>query len=85
MCSSDQVNRLCSISFAPGELKLAKISDITKQILDGHRLGMNKRYLHLITIIACDWVVFAATDEWIWTFTEYNWMVMVRMCRVQRK
>lgn len=24
-------------------------------------------------IMAADWVLFAAMDEWIWTFTEYNW------------
>lgn len=24
-------------------------------------------------ITASDWVLFAATEEWIWTFTEYNW------------
>lgn len=25
------------------------------------------------SIYACDWIVFVTTDEWIWTFTEYNW------------
>ena len=24
-------------------------------------------------ITACDWVLFASMNEWIWTFTEYNW------------
>lgn len=71
---SDQWVDYAVFSFAPWELKLAKIqwynkTDIKRtQTWDWQKVFTS--YSPYIT--ACDWVVFAATDEWIWTFTEYN-------------
>lgn len=72
--TSDQWTDYAVFSFAPWELKLAKISWYNKtdirwtQTWDWEKIFTS--YSPYIT--ACDWVVFAATDEWIWTFTEYN-------------
>ena len=72
---SDQGTDYAIFSFAPGELKLAKISGYNKTDI---RWTQTWAWRKIFTstapyITACDWVVFAATDEWIWTFTEYNW------------
>lgn len=72
---SDQGTDYAVFSFAPGELKLAKISGYNKTDI---RWTQTWAWRKIFTstapyITACDWVVFAATDEWIWTFTEYNW------------
>lgn len=71
---SDQWTDYVVFSFAPGELKLAKISGYNKtDIRWTQTWGWNKIFTSTTPYItACDWVVFAATDEWIWTFTEYN-------------
>lgn len=71
---SDQWTDYAVFSFAPGELKLAKISGYNKTDI---RWTQTWDWTKIFTsespyITACDWVVFAATDEWIWTFTEYN-------------
>lgn len=72
--TSDQWTDYAVFSFAPWELKLAKISWYNKTDI---RWTQTWDWKKLFTsdspyITACDWVVFAATDEWIWTFTEYN-------------
>lgn len=71
---SDQWVDYAVFSFAPWELKLSKIQWYNKtdikwtQTWDWQKVfTSNSPY-----ITACDWVVFAATDEWIRTFTEYN-------------
>lgn len=72
---SDQGTDYAVFSFAPRELKLAKISGYNKTDIRWTQTWEWSRIFTSITpyIIACDWVVFAATDEWVWTFTEYNW------------
>lgn len=73
--TSDQWTDYAVLQFAPWELKLAKISWYSKtdirwtQTWDWQKIftGANPK------IMSSDWVLFAATDEWIWTFTEYNW------------
>ena len=73
--TSDQWTDYALFSFAPWELKLAKISWYNKtDIRWTQTWGWQKIFTWTSPYItACDWVVFAATDEWIWTFTEYNW------------
>ena len=73
--TSDQWNDYVAFQFAPWELKLAKISWYNKtdirwtQTWDWKKIFTSSSAPY---ITASDWVVFAATDEWIWTFTEYN-------------
>lgn len=58
------------------QLKLSKISwysktDIRRTETRDWQKIFTSSYTPYIT--ASDWVLFAATEEWIWTFTEYNW------------
>ena len=71
---SDQGTDYAVFSFAPGELKLAKISGYNKTDIRWTQTWAGRKIFTSTSpyIAACDWVVFAATDEWIWTFTEYN-------------
>lgn len=71
---SDQGTDYAVFSFAPGELKLAKISGYNKTDIRWTQTWAGRKIFTSTSpyITACDWVVFAATDEWIWTFTEYN-------------
>lgn len=72
--TSDQWTDYAAFLFASWELKLSKISWYNKtdirwtQTWDWQKIFTATRP----KIIASDWVVFAATNEWIWTFTEYN-------------
>ena len=74
--TSDQWTDYAMFEFAPWELKLAKISwynktDIKRtQTWDWQKVFTSSTSPY---ITACDWVLFAATDEWVRTFTEYNW------------
>jgi len=74
--TSDQWQDYVMFEFAPWELKLSKISWYNKtdirwtQTWDWQKVFTSAVHPY---ITASDWVVFAATDEWIWTFTEYNW------------
>lgn len=55
------------------ELKLAKISWYNKtDIRWTQTWDWEKIFYWDVKIMASDWIVFAATNEWIWTFTEYN-------------
>ena len=73
--TSDQWQDYAIFQFAPGELKLAKISWYNKTDI---RWTQTRAWQKIFTsasspyITASDGVVFAATDEWIRTFTEYN-------------
>lgn len=71
---SDQGTDYAVFSFSLWELKLAKISWYNKTDIRWTQTWDWERIFTCYTpyIVACDWVVFAATDEWIWTFTEYN-------------
>lgn len=74
--TSDQGTDYVSFMFSPWELKLAKISWYNKtdirwtQTWDWKKIFTSSSIPY---ITANDWVVFVATDEWVWTFTEYNW------------
>ena len=74
--TSDQWQDYVLFQFAQWELKLAKISWYNKtdirwtQTWDWQKIFTSSSIPY---ITASDWVVFAATNEWIWTFTEYNW------------
>lgn len=72
--TSDQWTDYAILQFAPWELKLAKISWYSKTDI---RWTQTRDWKKIFTwtlprVMASDWVLFAATDEWIWTFTEYN-------------
>jgi hypothetical protein len=74
--TSDQWQDYAMFEFAPWELKLAKISWYHKTDINWTQTWDWQKVFTSTTpsyITASDWVVFAATDEWIWTFTEYNW------------
>lgn len=74
--TSDQWQDYVMFQFAPGELKLAKISWYHKTDIRWTQTWDWQKVFTCATspyITASDWVVFAATDEWVWTFTEYNW------------
>lgn len=72
--TSDQWADYAAFLFASWELKLSKVSWYNKtdirwtQTWDWQKIFTSLRP----KITASDWVVFAATNEWIWTFTEYN-------------
>lgn len=74
--TSDQWTDYVMFQFAPWELKLAKISWYHKtdirwtQTWDWKKIFTSSSIPY---ITAWDWVLFAATDEWVRTFTEYNW------------
>ena len=73
--TSDQWNDYVVFQFASWELKLAKISWYNKTDIRWTQTWDWKKIFTTTSvpyITASDWVVFAATDEWIWTFTEYN-------------
>lgn len=71
--TSDQWNDYVAFIPTDWEIKLAKVSWYSKtdirwtQTWDGVRV-----FWWAPKVFASDWVVFAAADEWIWTFTEYN-------------
>ena len=74
--TSDQWTDYAIFEFAPWELKLAKISWYNKTDIRWTQTWAGKKIFtssYTPYITASDWVVFAATDEWVWTFTEYNW------------
>lgn len=80
-------NKIPSVAEFPEdvELKLAKISwynktDIRRtQTWDWEKIFYWTATVKSLTdtgnpiVLASDWVLFTATYEWIWTFTEYNW------------
>jgi len=72
--ASDQWNDYVAFRPTIWEIKLAKVSWYNKidirwtQTWDWERVF----YGSSPKIMASDWVVFAVTNEWIWTFTEYN-------------
>ena len=72
--TSDQWVDYALFNFAPWELKLSKISWYSKTDIRRTQTWDNKRVFtwNEPKIMSSDWVLFAATDEWIWTFTEYN-------------
>lgn len=74
--ASDQWQDYAIFTAATWELKLSKIQWYNKtDIRWTETWDWEKIFTSSSTpyITASDWVVFAATDEWIWTFTEYNW------------
>ena len=72
--SSDQGQDYVAFIPTDWEIILAKVSWYNKidirwtQTWDWHKV-----FWWTPRIMASDWVVFAAANEWIWTFTEYNW------------
>ena len=73
--TSDQWTDYAVFQFASGELKLAKISWYSKTDIKWTQTwDWQKTFTwQHPKVMASDWVLFVATDEWIWTFTEYNW------------
>lgn len=74
--TSDQWQDYAMFEFAPWELKLAKISWYHKTDIKWTQTWDWQKVFTSTTpsyITASDWVLFAATDEWVRTFTEYNW------------
>lgn len=76
-------NNVPSIRQTP-ELKLWKISWYSKtdirwtQTWDGEPV-----FYWTPMVLASDWILFVSTDEWIWTFTEYNgwlWWWCIEFC-----
>ena len=72
--TSDQWVDYALFNFAEWELKLAKISWYSKTDIRWTQTWDNQKVFTGTEpkIMSSDWVLFAATDEWIWTFTEYN-------------
>lgn len=74
--ASDQWQDYAAFIQADWEIKLSKISWYSKtdirwtQTWDWQKIFTSAWAPH---VIASDWVLFIAMDEWIWTFTEYNW------------
>ena len=75
--TSDQWTDYALFSFWTWEHKLAKIQWYNKtDIKRTQTWWWEKVFTNSSTepnIMASDWVLFVAMDEWIWTFTEYNW------------
>ena len=79
--ASDQWTDYAVFSFAPGELKLAKISGYNKT-----DLGLTKAIHIWFTIHNSMWLSSIRSYWWMnMDIHRIQWMVMVRMCRVQRK
>ena len=73
--ASDQGNDYAIFSPTSWEYKLAKVQWYNKTDIRWTQKWWWERIFtaSAANIIASDWVLFAAMDEWIWTFTEYNW------------
>lgn len=80
--TSDQWNDYAIFAAKTWEYKLAKISWYSKtDIKWTQTLWWVKIFTASNpTITASDWIVFAAMEDWIWTFIEYNWWLWWWCC-----
>lgn len=80
--ASDQWNDYAIFAAKNWEYKLAKIQWYNKiDIRRTQTWGSQKVFTaNNPTIKASDWIVFAAMEDWIWTFTEYNWWLWWWCC-----